>query len=100
LAMSSGTDALLCALMALGIGPGDEVLLPTWSFFATAGVVARTGARPVFVDVETTFLTLDPQRLEDALKASKRPKAVMAVHLFGAPCDLDAITAICRRQGL
>lgn len=100
LSMSSGTDALLCPLMALGIGPGDEVLLPTYSFFATAGVVARTGARPVFVDVEDTFLSLDPQRLEDALKRSKRPKAVMAVHLFGAPFLVDEIVAICARAGV
>lgn len=100
LTMSSGTDALLCPLMALGIGPGDEVVLPTYSFFATAGVVARTGATPVFVDVEPTFLTLDPQKLEDALKQCKRPKAVMGVHLFGAPFDVDAIVSICRRRGV
>lgn len=98
--MSSGTDALLAALMALGIGPGDEVLLPTYSFFATAGVVARTGARPVFVDVEPVFLGIDPQRLEEALQQCRRPRAVMAVHLFGAPFDVAAVTAICRRASL
>jgi dTDP-4-amino-4,6-dideoxygalactose transaminase len=97
LTMSSGTDALLCPLMALGVGPGDEVVLPTYSFFATAGVVARVGARPVFVDSEPTWLNLDPQRLEDTLKKCKRPKVVMAVHLFGAAADVDAITAICKR---
>ncbi len=97
ISMSSGTDALLAPLMALGIGPGDEVVLPTYSFFATAGVVARVGARPVFVDVEPTFLCIDPQRLEDALRACKRPKAVMAVHLFGASFDVDAVLGICRR---
>lgn len=95
--MSSGTDALLCPLMALGIGPGDEVLLPTYSFFATAGVVARVGATPVFVDVEPTWLNLDPQRLEEALRRCRRPKAVMAVHLFGKSFDVDAVLAICRR---
>ncbi len=100
LTMSSGTDALLCPLMASDIGPGDEVLMPTYSFFATAGVVARTGARPVFVDVEDTFLSLDPQRLEDALKQCKRPKAVIAVHLFGAPFLVDEIVAICARAGV
>jgi dTDP-4-amino-4,6-dideoxygalactose transaminase len=98
--MSSGTDALLAPLMALGIGPGDEVLLPTYSFFATAGVVARTGARPVFVDVEDRFLGIDPERLERALRSCKRPKAVMAVHLFGAACDVDAVLAICRRTSI
>ncbi|MBL8755729.1 MAG: DegT/DnrJ/EryC1/StrS family aminotransferase [Planctomycetes bacterium] len=97
LTMSSGTDALLAPLMALGIGPGDEVVLPTYSFFATAGVVARVGARPVFTDVEPTWLCLDPQKLEDALKACKRPKAVMAVHLFGAAFDVDAVLQVCRR---
>ncbi|MGE3171478.1 MAG: DegT/DnrJ/EryC1/StrS family aminotransferase [Planctomycetota bacterium] len=100
LSMSSGTDALLCPLMAMGIGPGDEVLLPTYSFFATAGVVARTGATPVFVDVEDEFLALDPQRLEDALRRAKNPKAVIAVHLFGAPFDVEAIVAICDRAGV
>lgn len=98
--MSSGTDALLCPLMALGIGPGDEVVLPTYSFFATAGVVARVGARPVFVDVEPDWLGIDPQRLEETLRRCRRPKAVMAVHLFGAPFDVDAVNAICRRFSL
>jgi dTDP-4-amino-4,6-dideoxygalactose transaminase len=97
LTMSSGTDALLAPLMALGIGPGDEVVLPTYSFFATAGVVARVGAKPVFVDVEPTWLNIDPQRLEDALRTCRRPKAVMAVHLFGASFDVDAVLAICRK---
>ena len=98
--MSSGTDALLAPLMALGIGPGDDVLLPTYSFFATAGVVARTGARPVFVDVEPEHLTIDPARLEAALKASARPKAVMAVHLFGTAFDVDAVLALCRKHSV
>ena len=97
LTMSSGTDALLAPLMALGIGPGDEVVLPTYSFFATAGVVARVGAKPVFVDVEPTWLNIDPQRLEDALRQCRRPKTVMAVHLFGAAFDVDAVLSICRK---
>ncbi|MBL8751262.1 MAG: DegT/DnrJ/EryC1/StrS family aminotransferase [Planctomycetes bacterium] len=97
LSMSSGTDALLAPLMALGIGPGDEVVMPTYSFFATAGVVARVGAKPVFVDVEPTFLCIDPARLEEALKKCARPKAVMAVHLFGASFDVDTVLAICRK---
>ena len=97
LSMSSGTDALLAPLMALGIGPGDEVVLPTYSFFATAGVVARVGAKPVFVDVEPTFLNVDPQKLEEALKKCKRPKAVIAVHLFGASFDVETVLAICKK---
>ncbi|MBK8097519.1 MAG: DegT/DnrJ/EryC1/StrS family aminotransferase [Planctomycetes bacterium] len=100
ISMSSGTDALLAPLMALGIGPGDEVLMPTYSFFATAGVVARTGATPVFVDVEPVFWNLDPQRLADRLQRCRRPKAVMGVHLFGAAFDVEAITAICKQAGL
>ncbi|GDY02311.1 pleiotropic regulatory protein [Planctomycetota bacterium] len=100
LTMSSGTDALLVPLMALGIGPADEVVLPTFSFFATAGVVARTGAKPVFIDIEPVHFGIDPQRLEEALKANRRVKAVMAVHLFGAPFDVDAVLAICRRYGV
>jgi dTDP-4-amino-4,6-dideoxygalactose transaminase len=95
--MSSGTDALLAPLMALGIGPGDEVVLPTYSFFATAGVVARVGAKPVFVDVEPKFWNVDPQRLEEALGKCKRPKAVIAVHLFGAAFDVSAVLAACRK---
>lgn len=97
LTMSSGTDALLAPLMALGIGPGDEVVLPTYSFFATAGVVARTGAKPVFTDVEPVWLNVDPQRLEEALKKCRRPKLVIAVHLFGASFDVAAVTSICKK---
>jgi dTDP-4-amino-4,6-dideoxygalactose transaminase len=98
--MSSGTDALLAPLMALGIGPGDEVVLPTYSFFATAGVVARTGAAPVFVDVEPVFWTIDPQRLDDALAKCRRPKAVLPVHLFGASFDVEAVRSICRMRSV
>lgn len=97
LALSSGTDALLMPLMALGIGPGDQVVLPTYSFFATAGVVARVGATPVFVDVEPVHWNLDPQRLEEALQRCSNPKAVIGVHLFGTAFDVDAVQAVCRR---
>jgi dTDP-4-amino-4,6-dideoxygalactose transaminase len=100
ISMSSGTDALLCPLMALGIGSGDEVVLPTYSFFATAGVVSRLGARPVFVDVEPVHWNIDPERLRAALAQCQRPKAVIAVHLFGAPFDVDAVRAICDRAGV
>jgi dTDP-4-amino-4,6-dideoxygalactose transaminase len=98
--LSSGTDALLAALMALGIGPGDEVLLPVYSFFATAGVVARLRAKPVFVDVEPTWWNLDPRLLADALRQSSRPKAVIGVHLYGAAFDVDAVAASCHGAGV
>ncbi len=100
LTMSSGTDALLAPMMALGIGPGDQVVLPTYSFFATAGTVARTGARPVFVDSEPTFKNLDPDKLEAALQACDNPKAVVGVHLFGAAFDVDAVVRICREHSV
>jgi dTDP-4-amino-4,6-dideoxygalactose transaminase len=89
--VSSGTDALLLALMALGIGEGDEVLLPSFTFFATAGSVARLGATPVWVDVNPHHFNID---LEDAArKVTPRTAAIMPVHLFGQSCDLDALRA-------
>ena len=91
LGVSSGTDALLLALMALDIGEGDEVLLPAFTFFATAGSVARLGAVPVWVDVNPHHFNLD---LADAArKVSPRTRAIMPVHLFGQSCDLGALRA-------
>ncbi|MGA0133984.1 MAG: DegT/DnrJ/EryC1/StrS family aminotransferase [Opitutales bacterium] len=91
LGVSSGTDALLLALMALEVGEGDEVLLPSFTFFATAGSVARLGATPVWVDVDPHHFNID---LEDAArKVGPRTRAIMPVHLFGQSCDLDALQA-------
>jgi len=87
--VSSGTDALLAALMALGVGPGDEVVVPTFTFFATAGVVERLGARPVLVDIAERDFCLDPAAVADAVGI--RTKEVIPVHLFGQAADMTAI---------
>jgi dTDP-4-amino-4,6-dideoxygalactose transaminase len=96
--VSSGTDALLVALMAVGVGPGDEVVVPAFSFFATAGVVSRLGAVPVFADVEPDTLTLSPEGFER--KVTGRTRAVVPVHLYGQAADLAPILEIARRRGI
>ncbi len=87
--MSSGTDALLATLMALGVGPGDEVIVPAFTFFATAGAVARVGATPVFADVCPRCLNVDPASVKGGL--GDRTRAVIAVDLFGALADYDGL---------
>lgn len=90
--VSSGTDALLVVLMALEVGPGDEVIVPTYTFFATAGVVARLGARPVFVDVREDDLCMDADAV--AARLGPRTKAIVPVHLFGQCADVDGIARV------
>ena len=101
---ASGTDALMLVLMAKGIGPGDAVLCPAFTFCATAEVVVLLGATPVFADVDPTTFNLDPSSLVRAIATAKRkglkPKAVIPVDLFGLPADYDAIMAVAKSEGL
>ncbi len=96
--VTSGTDALLLSLMVLDVGPGDEVICPTFTFFATAGCVSRLGAKPVFVDVEPGTFNLDPTQLGAAVTA--RTKAIIPVHLFGQMARMEEVNEIAAAHGV
>ncbi len=98
LATSSGTDALHMATWALGLGPGDEVLVPVNTFIATAEAVSLTGARPVFVDHDPETYNIDATKIEDAI--TDRTRAIIPVHLYGQPANMEAVADIARRRGL
>lgn len=96
--VNSGTDAILLSLMALGVGPGDEVIMPAFTIMVDAAVVCLLKAKPVFVDIDPRTFNVAPEQLED--KITDRTKAVIAVHLFGQPSDMDRILAITQKRGV
>jgi perosamine synthetase len=96
--VANGTVAIHLALVALGVGPGDEVIVPTFTYIASVNTILQTGAIPVYVDSCDDTLQMDPAAVRAAI--SERTKAVMAVHLYGHPCDMGALTSLCDAHGL
>ncbi len=97
-ATNNGTTSLMAAMMAHGLGPGDEVIIPSFSFFATASCVLSVGATPIFADIDPVTFCLSPAAAEAAI--TPRTRAIMPVHLYGQPADMAAFEALCRRRGL
>ncbi len=96
--VSSGTDALLLALMAINVGPGDEVIVPTYSFFATAGVVSRLNAKPVLTDIDPVTFNIDPEDVKK--KINSKTKAIIPVHLYGQSADLEPLMKIAKEKNI